>query len=257
MYSPWRYHRGALPLVTIALLAINFAVFMLVFASPNPDGLLSEYGEHPAVIARGEDLHTIFTSMFLHVDIIHLLGNMLYLAVFGALVEQRLGHFRFILLYLVAGVGAVLFMNWVALSHYHVGAEVFGLGASGAIGGLMGACLLGFPLARIPSLFLWIFLWFLTPLMGFWVFLISGILFLAIIVYTINIKIPAIVFLLLWFVEQFWLMTAAVHPSAWAHLGGVLVGGLLYLVMRKKEAFRERQDDTEIGDWETIRASHT
>lgn len=251
MYSPWKYYRGALPLVTMALLAINFAVFILVFASSNPGGLLSEYGEHPVLTMRGEDLHTLFTSMFLHAGIIHLLGNMLYLAVFGALVEQRLGHPRFIVLYLIAGIGASLFLNWVALSYYDVGVEVYAIGASGAIGGLMGACLLGFPFVRIPSLFLWIFLWFLTSIAGFWVFIFSGMIFLFLLVYTINIKIPAIAFLLLWFVEQFLLMTVVMHPSAWAHLGGVLVGGLLYLVMRKREAFREREE-AEAGGWETI-----
>lgn len=244
MYSLSNLTDKPLPLITVGLILVNIIIHILVFTSPNPEAILSTYGEHPTEIVRGVDLHTLFTSMFLHAGSLHIFGNMLYLAVFGILTEQRLGHSRFLILYLLAGLGAALIADWVAVGYLNVTSEQYAIGASGAIGGTLGACLLGFPLARVPAPLLFLFLWFLTPLMGFWIFLLSGMLFLLLIVYTFTMKVPAIILLSLWFVEQFIIAMTVLGFSAWAHLGGFMVGGVLYLILKKRE-----EPTKKAGEW--------
>lgn len=246
MYSLSKLTEKPFPWITIGLILANVGVHILVFSSPDPEAILSTYGEHPTEIARGVDLHTLFTSMFLHANLLHIFGNMLYLGVFGILVEQRLGHSRFLVLYLTAGLAAALIADWVWISYLNPTPENFAIGASGAIGGALGACLLGFPFARIPAPLLALFLWFLTGIMGLWVFIFSGIIFLLIIIYTIRMRIPAVILLLLWFVEQFIIAMTILGPAAWAHLGGFMVGGVLYLILKKGEEPTKKASEWEI-----------
>jgi len=137
---------------------------------------------------------TLFTSMFMHGSILHLLGNMLFLWIFGNNIEDYLGKLKFIIFYLIAGIGASLahvLFNWNSITPV--------IGASGAISGIMGAYLILYPRAKVRTLvFLFIFVTF--------------------------IDLPAYLFLIVWFIFQF------ISPEgvAWlAHVGGFVIGILL------------------------------
>ncbi|MEO0406998.1 MAG: rhomboid family intramembrane serine protease [Cyanobacteria bacterium P01_A01_bin.135] len=149
---------------------------------------------------------TLFTAQFMHGGILHLGGNMLYLWVFGNNIEDKLGHLRYIVFYLACGVLASL-SQWF----FSQASTVPSLGASGAIAGVMGAYILRFPKARILTLIPILF--FLT-----------------------TIRIPAIVFLGIWFIQQAFYGIASLSVSTtmesggiayWAHAGGFVFGALL------------------------------
>lgn len=147
---------------------------------------------------------TLLFSLFMHGSWLHLLGNMLFLWIFGNNVEDRLGRFRFILFYLLCGVGSSLthvVFNLDSLSPV--------IGASGAVSGVMGAYLLLFPSARIRTLV------FVFVLVTF-------------------IDIPAALFLVIWFVFQFFYAGGGAAIAWLAHVGGFLLGMLLLTVMRPR-----------------------
>ncbi len=116
---------------------------------------------------------TVFTSMFLHGDPLHLLGNMLFLYIAGDNVEDRLGHLAYLTFYLLAGVtGAMVHM--VYATHFGGGGDIPTVGASGAIAGVMGAYLIFFPKAQIRFI-IWLIIFvrtFTLPswgVIGFWI----------------------------------------------------------------------------------------
>jgi len=144
------------PIVTLSLIIICLAIFLwqislsdLVFQH-----MLYSLGMVPATLVGDKHLPaeldliwpvlTPLTSMFLHADGLHLLGNLLYLWIFGNNVEEAMGHFRFLLFYLLCGIAAVLAQALPAME-----SEVPMVGASGAISGVLGAYLLLYPKARI------------------------------------------------------------------------------------------------------------
>ena len=144
------------PFVTYGLILINVAVFLSYFPEmgSNPHQLAAfwaDYAVVPAEITAGVDLPTLITSMFLHGGWMHLLGNMLYLWIFGDNLEDTLGHVGFLLFYLLAGVAAALAQ--VAADPY---SPVPMVGASGAIAGVLGGYLLLFPKAKVDVLFIFI-----------------------------------------------------------------------------------------------------
>jgi len=149
---------------------------------------------------------SLFFSLFMHGSWLHLLGNMLFLWIFGNNIEDRLGRIKFIFFYLLCGVGASLIhvlFNMNSLSPV--------IGASGAVSGVMGAYLVLFPHARVRTL-----------------------VFIFILVTTMDI--PAAVFLAIWFIFQF-LSAGGGSGIAWlAHVGGFVLGFLLikFLVDKKK-----------------------
>lgn len=154
----------------------------------------------------------LLVSMFLHGGWLHLLGNMLFLFVFGRSIEDRLGHLPFLVLYLVAGMAAAL-VQIVA----NPGSRVPTIGASGAIAGVLGAYFVCYPGARITTLIpLFIFFW--------------------------TIELPAILLLGYWFLIQFIagfqmlaIQTATAGGVAWwAHIGGFITGAFLGLAMRPR-----------------------
>jgi len=192
------------PVVTYALIAINVLVFLRqITLAP---GLIEEFvftwGAVPARITQGQQLQTIFTSMFLHGGFMHLAGNMLYLFIFGDNVEALCGHVRFLLFYLICGVLAFA-------SHYVFApaSEIPMIGASGAISDVLGAYALRFPRAHV---------YVLIPIF-FWIYRIF--------------KIPAAIVLGVWFLMQVFsgvATTPAGGGVAWfAHVGGFLAGLLL------------------------------
>src|SRR5262245_15030419 len=176
--------------------------------------LALEYGNEPVLAP----LLTLISSMFLHGGWLHLLGNMWYLWIFGDNVEDRLGHVRFLLFYLAAGIVAGL-LHWATNSASR-GPTV---GASGAIAGVLGAYLVAFPRARIITL------------LPFFPFIRV-------------VALPAVLVLGLWFVLQFFsgALTLAYGGSGggvawWAHIGGFafgILGMLVYGLIRRPEPSR-------------------
>jgi membrane associated rhomboid family serine protease len=200
--------------VTWGLIAINITVFIWQLLLPEEGArqFVYEYGAVPAVIVRGQHWPSIITSMFLHGGIMHLLGNMLYLFVFGDNVEAICGHFRFIIFYLVCG-------SLAFASHFvfEPMSEIPMIGASGAISGVLGAYALRFPRARVYVLipiFLWIYRIF---------------------------KIPAIIVLGVWFLLQLFSGVATSGSGggvAWfAHVGG-FIAGLITIKSFEKNHYR-------------------
>ncbi|MFO8033662.1 MAG: rhomboid family intramembrane serine protease [Candidatus Bipolaricaulota bacterium] len=180
------------------------------------DYLYLRYGLISLQLWRGEDVPpttgapiwvTLLTSMFLHGGLLHLLGNMLYLWIFGANVEAAVGRWRFLLFYLVCGLGAALFQAGV-----YPRATIPMVGASGAIAGVMGAYLVLFPWSRVLAL---------VPIFYFFHL----------------VQVPAILMLGLWFFIQFFsgiTDLSGMGGVAWfAHLGGFFTGALLVLAFKR------------------------
>jgi membrane associated rhomboid family serine protease len=204
------------PVVTVALIAANVLFYFLYQHGgiTVPEGPVNELAYHPCEVndscpVVGEDWPlTAVTSMFMHGSIDHLLGNMLFLWIFGNNVEDALGPVRFLVFYLLSGFAATALQTFVTL-YYGTAAEatIPNLGASGAVSGVLGAYLLLLPRARVITA---IFVFF--------------ILFQ---------EIPAWVFLGVWFLFQAWSGGfSLVNPEAgggvafFAHVGGFVFGFL-------------------------------
>jgi membrane associated rhomboid family serine protease len=216
------------PVVTIGLIAANFLVWFWELGQRQE--VVNQYAYYPCSV-EGPCLgpaaqHHLpfwegaFSSMFMHASWVHILGNMLFLWIFGNNVEDALGRVRYLLWYLAAGLAATAAQTWVTL-HYagHVAASVPNVGASGAIAGVLGAYLFLLPTARVLTL------------IGFFV-----------------IPLPAFFFLGGWFLLQLWEGGFAVtHPSAgggvafFAHVGGFVFGAAtVYLVAKQPPLRRYR-----------------
>jgi membrane associated rhomboid family serine protease len=179
----------------------------------------------PNDILHGQMLYTLLTSMFMHATVLHLLGNMLFLYVFGDNIEAVFGHAGYLVFYLASGLAAafayIAVMLYAPLISNIIGVMIPSdltvgvLGASGAISGVLGAYLVLFPRAKILSFFFYV----IIPL-------------------------PAVLFLGFWFVMQ-WLLgfydvTSGV--AYFAHIGGFIAGTFLALVfgLKRKKALRAR-----------------
>jgi membrane associated rhomboid family serine protease len=209
------------PWVTIALIAGCCAVFLWQWSldALSSRRALAALGAIPAVLLTDARLPadlqwiprfaTPLTSMFLHGGWMHLLGNMLFLWIYGDNVEDAMGHPRFLVFYCVCGVAAVFAQ---ALSNPNSPYPI--IGASGAISGVLGAYLLLFPRARVLTLVLLPF--FFTTL-----------------------RIPAMLLLLLWFAVQLISDLQVADGGAGvafrAHIGGFLCGMLLVPVMKRRD----------------------
>jgi membrane associated rhomboid family serine protease len=175
----------------------------------------------PAEVVQGKNLYTLFTSLFLHADIFHIGGNMLYLYIFGDNIEDFLGHLRFLLFYFVCGLVADLAHILSITSS--AGLQIPTLGASGAISGVMGAYILLYPRSRIQTLTL--------------TFVITVV------------SIPAVFFLGFWFILQLlytWLGMGG-NVAYWAHIGGFVAGiALGWIAKRMRKPERAMPHYTEI-----------
>jgi len=207
------------PIVTTLLLSLNILIFLYQFSlGEGFEGFVLKYGAIPYQITHGEMITpystfpfplTLFTAMFLHGGLWHLLGNMLYLWIFGDNIEDRLGHLKFFGLYIVSGLAA-------SLSHIIISpnSTLPMVGASGAIAGVLGAYMIEFPHARILTL---VFFGFFVRLM----------------------KIPAFFVLGFWFILQLiYALPSLGSPSeggvAWfAHIGGFLTGIFLFKLLKR------------------------
>src|SRR6266498_3983886 len=139
--------RRTVPLVTYGLIVLNVLVFLLELNSG--DAFIDRWAFVPSRFLANPvgDFATLFTSMFMHAGWVHLLGNMLYLWIFGDNVEDRLGHALFFVFYILCGLAATFAQTIVSL-----GSNVPNLGASGAIAGVLGAYIVMFPHTRVDVL---------------------------------------------------------------------------------------------------------
>ena len=220
MFIPLRDENpsGKVGYVNISLLLTNVAVFLyqfhLIVTSPRAlKAMELTYSTVPARISGWVAGHGSFeaaflpllTSMFMHEGLAHLLGNMLFLWVFGDNVEAAFGHLRYLLFYLFCGIGSGL-MHVAFNYHSHIPA----LGASGAISGVLGAYIVLDPRNRILTL-----------------------------VFIFPIRVPAVVVLGVWFAIQFLSGISTIGTrmnggvAVWAHVGGFLLGVLVALATKK------------------------
>jgi membrane associated rhomboid family serine protease len=197
--------RRTFPFVTYTLVALNAVVFLVELGQPDPQAYLSQWGATPSQISAGQSLATLVTSMFLHAGWAHLLGNMLFLVIFGDNVEDAFGHFKYLAFYLACGIAAALAQVVLA-----PGSRVPSVGASGAISGVLAAYVVMFGNNRV------------RVLLGFFPTVV-----------------PAYVMIGLWIVLQFVLGAASLGYTQQsggvaygAHVGGFLCGLLLTFVLR-------------------------
>ncbi len=214
------------PYVNYGLLIANIIVFFYFFlqgATELWNGIWS-LGTIPADIINGERLWTLFTSMFMHADIMHLFGNMIYLWVFGDNIEDTLGHTKYLIFYLVGGLAATfthigsVFATLPSIGT--AGFEIPSVGASGAISAVLGAYLVLYPRAKIRTL---VFYFFVTV-----------------------VTIPAFYYLGFWFIYQlmmgFFSLTGLSSGVAfWAHIGGFVAGLLAIKSLRVSPKFRRSE----------------
>ena len=157
--------RRITPIVTYVLIALNVLVFFLELS--NGEAFIERWAFIPTRFLADPvgDSVTLFTSMFMHAGWAHLLGNMLYLWIFGDNVEDRLGHGLYFVFYILCGLAATFAQLAISL-----GSSVANVGASGAIAGVLGAYLIMFPRGRVNVLLGR----FVTPMsalivIGFWI----------------------------------------------------------------------------------------
>ena len=201
--------RRTVPIVTYALIALNLVFF---FAELNGgEAFIQQWAFVPRrfLANPGGDFPTLFTSMFMHAGWLHLLGNMLYLWIFGDNVEDRFGHVKFTIFYLLCGIAATF-----AQLAFSSGSNIPNLGASGAIAGVLGAYILLFPKTRV------------NVLMG------RGV-----------IPMPALAVIGLWIVLQFVSGIGSISDTAesggvayMAHIGGFIAGFVLTFFLRGRTA---------------------
>jgi membrane associated rhomboid family serine protease len=211
--------RGRTPFITLLLIAANALLFFFELSlGQQLNAFIMSAAFVPARLAEGgltagdigPGLQSGLLSMFLHGGWGHFLGNMLFLWIFGDNVEDRLGHFRFLVFYLAAGYAATLAHYWA-----NPGSAIPAVGASGAISGVLGAYLFLHPMARIRTLVFF----------GFFLQMVD---------------IPALIYLPVWFLIQFFSGVVSFGSRtaqeaggvAWfAHIGGFVAGPLLLLLL--------------------------
>jgi membrane associated rhomboid family serine protease len=203
-YNPTR--RPAL--LTWGLILINFGVYFYLAQNPVMDETaIARYAVVPADITAGRHLGTLITSLFLHANLLHVGGNMLFLWIFGNNVEERLGEIKFLIVYFAAGLAGSLLQ--VAITPT---STIPLLGASGAISGILAAYVLYFPRARV-----------LTFIIPFFIF-----------------TLPAYIFIGYWIglnaLQAFLNIGVSGGGVAFfAHIGGFLTGLVLAILLRPRE----------------------
>jgi membrane associated rhomboid family serine protease len=206
------------PIVTVALIVANVLVWVL-YQLPDLEGSVIELAYQPCEVVNtcptvGQDWGvTAFTSMFMHGSWLHLLGNILFLWIFGNNVEDALGRLRYLLFYLVGGLAATALQSFVTLAYASdLEAAIPNLGASGAVSAVLGGYLLLLPHAKV----------------------------LTVIFFVIR-EVPAVLFLGIWFAFQLLDGSASIaQPKAgggvafFAHIGGFVFGLLTVKLFQKR-----------------------
>ncbi len=210
------------PVITWLLFAANVYAFIRMYTSADPSAFVAQWALVPGhydfyhpdkIVWTQETILPIFTHMFLHGGIAHILGNMLSLLVFGPNVEDRLGKIGFVFFYVACGLAAVI--THVAFSQ---GSEIPVLGASGAIAGVMGAFFVMYPLSKVVSV-------------------------VPIIIYPLIVRIPAWVYLVFWVgmniisaLKELRQIEQSAGVAWWAHIGGFVIGMVYGLILGRRKA---------------------
>ena len=190
------------PIMTLLIIVVNFIVFFFELAEGDP--FITRWSMVPASIMAGKDWITLLTSMFLHEGWEHILGNMIFLWVFGPEVEDTMGSFRYLAFYLIGGLVA----NFAEIA-IDPGSTIPSLGASGAIAAVMGAFILAFPRDKIKTV------------------LIIGI-------FVRVTLIPSVVLLGFWFLTQVFSQIGSIADvqsggvAYMAHIGGFIFGAIAW-----------------------------
>ena len=224
------------PYFTVALIALNVAAWFLLQGAGSPAALEASvviFGTYPCEITlacpvEGFRWGTLLTSMFMHGSWEHIIGNMLFLWVFGNNIEDSMGHLRFLVFYLVCGVAAGLAHVW-----FLPASPVPTVGASGAISGVMGAYVVLYPRARVH-------VWF-PPIFFF--------------------ALNAFVVLGYWFFVQLMSGMVTFGPEAgesggvavWAHVGGFVAGVLLIKMFEKPRLTSAKRNKVQLSREEVAR----
>ena len=212
---------GVFPFVNLTLITINILVFLYeVSLGENIHKFIFEYGLIPAkvfsssAVSMEGRLFPFISSMFIHAGWLHIIGNALFLFIFGDNVEARMGHLKYLIFYLVCGLAAALFQIIT-----NVSSVIPMVGASGAISGVLGAYITFYPKSNILTL---------VP-----IFFFIRIL-----------HIPAAIFIFVWFIIQFLSGVGTLGAAQdtggvafWAHIGG-FVAGLILARFFQKRGFR-------------------
>ena len=233
---PFRDHNPTknVPYVTISLIIINFIImahmFMLETSSQTSfEEFIWKFAFLPANLLKIgwglSDIHsnlivigTMISSMFLHGGLSHIIGNMLFLWIFGNNIEDIMGPFRFIIFYLLCGIIACLAQGFYSLHQGTGAADIPMIGASGAISGVLGAYLIKFPKAKID-----------TCIFAFFVFIV---------------RLPAFLVLILWFLLQVVEQMVPIGDfegvnqggvAYLAHIGGFIAGMMLIKIFEKRK----------------------
>jgi membrane associated rhomboid family serine protease len=192
------------PYVNYSLIALNVIIFLWEVIRTNffsnelmVNEIFFTYGTVPDLVFQG-DFFGLVSSMFLHGGIAHIIGNMVFLYIFGDNIEDRFGHFKYLILYLFWGIAAGIIHSLYAVSVG--GGEIPAVGASGAISGVLGAYLVLFPRAKIFTI---ITAFFIT-----------------------TVRIPALAYIPIWFILQvvFSILNPEGGVAYLAHIGGFVVG---------------------------------
>ncbi len=197
-------------LLTYALLAANIIIFFLT----QQGGIISEtvvqqYAFQPSQIAAGHGYERLVTALFLHENLLHVGGNMLFLWIFGNNVEDRLGSVRFAFLYLASGIVGSLVQVYTNPT-----STAYGLGASGAISGVLAAYVLFYPTARV-----------LTLIIPFFIVTLRAWLFIG---YWIALQV----------LNAFLSTSASTGIAFFAHVGGFATGFILALLLQPRRSQR-------------------
>jgi len=199
--------RRTTPIVTYILIALNVLFFVVELSGG--DAFITQWAFVPNrfLANPATDFPTLFTSMFMHAGLLHIGGNMLYLWIFGDNVEDRFGHVKFSIFYLLCGLAAT-----AAQLVFSLDSNIPNLGASGAIAGVLGAYVLLFPKAKV------------SVLQGQRV-----------------VPVPALIVIGLWFVLQLFSGIGSIASTSdtggvayMAHIGGFVAGLVLALLFRGK-----------------------
>jgi len=256
--------KKALPFATLALILINILIFIYLNATGTLASALQQYGLRPAAILQGQGLHTLLTSMFMHGSWEHLIGNMLFLVVFGIILERRIGTTRFLVIYVLADLAASGFDIATRSDPTSLQSWVPAYGASAAIAGIAGACFIGFPSARAP--------------LGLLTFLVStGVALVVILAVPMSLSmayalylligfgLPVFLFLLsplatapLWPFVLLWILLQAgfgilvntlgvIGVGLWAHISGFLAGVFFCLLLKPRGDQAAREEIPAIG----------
>ncbi|MBT3233361.1 MAG: rhomboid family intramembrane serine protease [Calditrichaeota bacterium] len=201
--NPTRTYPG----VTVLLITVNVVLYLIPALIGKLPELYAVYGFTPNQILVNPK--GLFTSMFLHAGLLHLISNMWFLWLFGDNIEDHYGHFRFLGMYILAGLSGNLVHALFSL--FMSGIPV--IGASGAVAGVMGGYLLTYPTAKLKCLFL-------------------------LIIFPIFFRLWAAIFIGLWIIGQFFNAFFGInsHVAHWAHIGGFLYGFMWVRKMHREDA---------------------